>query len=152
MKLEWLVLLFVCFDSIEWRWPHLIQSETESFYKTLTWIHPLDFEIFVKIEVAGYVDNVHHVEDNLADGHHRDQGRGELGQRIHAGVIEDQAEAVYTSLLLVIDINEDIEEAVENAHDKKWKGKCIPLENPLNFVLETCANVNESIEKLNINF
>ena len=113
---------------------------------TVTWIClPLDFEIHVEIEVAGDVDNVHPVEKQLADGHHRDQGRGELGQRIHAGVVEDQAQAGNASLLLVIDIDEDVEKAVENAHDKKWRGESIPFENTLDVVLETCTNVDESV-------
>ena len=111
-----------------------------------TWIClSLDFEIHVKIEVAGDVDNVHSVEEQLTDGHHRDQGRGELGQRVHAGVVENQAQTVDSSLLLVINIDEDVKEAVENAHDKKWRGKSIPFEDSLNFVLETCANVDESV-------
>ena len=60
-------------------------------------------------------------------------------------MVEDQAQAVNASLLLVIDIDEDVEEAVENTHDKKRKREGIPFEYPLNFVLETCANIDESV-------
>ena len=79
----------------------------------------LVLEIHVEIEVAGDVDNVHAIEEQLAGGHNRYQGRGEVGQGIHAGVVQDQAQAVDPCLLLVIDIDEDVEDAVEHAHDKK---------------------------------
>ena len=126
--------------------PPPVQKFSQFFHKaSLTWIRPsLVLEKHVQIEVAGYVENVHQIESNLTDGHHRDQGRGELRKRVHAGLVKDQAEAVFASLLLVINIDKNIEEAVENAHNKKWKGEGISLENPLNFVLETSANVNES--------
>ena len=147
-----LTIVFALFSVKVSTWSsHLNWSEETEFYKTPTWIRPsLVLEKHVQIEVAGDVDNIHQIECNLADRHHRDKGRGELGQRIHAGLVEDQAQPVFAGLLLVIDIDEDIEEAVKNAHDKEWKGKCIPLENPLNFVLETSANVNESKTLSNI--
>ena len=71
------------------------------------------FQKVVEVEVTGNVDDVHPIEEELADGHHLHQGDGEVRGWVHAGVVEDEPRSVNaSSSILVVDEGCNIEDAV----------------------------------------
>ena len=71
------------------------------------------FQKVVEVEVTGNVDDVHPIEEELADGHHLHQGDGEVRGWVHAGVVEDEPRSVNAcSSILVVDEGCNIEDAV----------------------------------------
>ena len=74
------------------------------------------FKKAVEVEVTGDVDDVHPIDEELADGHHLDKRDGELGGWIHTGVIEDEPCSVNAcSSVLVIDESSSVKDAVNDS-------------------------------------
>ena len=128
-------------------------------------VFPLILKIKVKVEVAGYVENVHAIDEDHVEGHHGHQvedGWAPARERIHAGSVEDKlktANSCFISLLinehwkknvvigfeesLQIELTCNIKDANDDSKRKEWEGEAVPLQDSLNVLLETAADIDE---------
>ena len=88
------------------------------------------FKKAVEVEVTGDVDDVHPVDEELTDGHHLDQRYGELGARVHTGVVEDKPGSVNAGpSVLIIDESCGIQDGVKYSQQKTDESEAFSFEN-----------------------